>query len=127
MLLSSGYAIWNQYDQSQTSATNNKVDWNPPVKSKDIVNPDFGDVSYMPGVDNVNGTDEQVQYPDVTIDGADYVYEVVRGTTSAIRTYYCFKYTEKGKRLRKLLLGLGYNPSLEVSFIVSAIEFTSLI
>ena len=112
MLLSSGYAIWNQYDQSQTSATNNKVDWNPPVKSTDIVNPDFN-IDYMPGVDNVNGTDEQVQYPDVTIDGADYVYEVVRGSTSAIRTYYCFKYTEKGKRLRKLLLGLGYNPSLE--------------
>ena len=112
MLLSSGYAIWNQYDQSQTSATNNKVDWNPPVKSTDIVNPDFN-IDYMPGVDNVNGTDEQVQYPDVTIDGADYVYEVVRGTTSAIRTYYCFKYTEKGKRLRKILLGLGYNPSLE--------------
>ena len=113
ILLSSGYAIWNQYDQSQTSATNGKVNWNPPVKSTDVVNPDFGDVSYLPGVDNVNGTDEQVQYPDVTIDGADYVYEVVRGSVAAIRTYYCFKYTEKGKRFRKLLLGLGYNPSLE--------------
>ena len=115
ILLSSGYAIWNQYDQTQTSATNNKVDWNPPVKSTDIVNPDFGlpITTNMPGVDNVNGTDEQVQYPDVTIDGADYVYEVVRGSVAAIRTYYCFKYTEKGKRLRKLFLGLGYNPSLE--------------
>lgn len=112
MLLSSGYAIWNQYEQTQTSATNNKVDWNAPVKSTNVVNPDFN-CAYMPGVDNVNGTDEQVQYPDVTIDGADYVYEVMSGSTSAIRIYYCFKYTEKGKRLRKLLLGLGYNPSLE--------------
>lgn len=46
----------------------------------------------------------------VTFDGADYVYCSMDGTQSK---YFCFRLSNTGRRLRKILIGLGY--SLEVS------------
>ena len=44
----------------------------------------------------------------VTFDGADYVFQAEGGLY-----YYCFRLSNSGRRLRKILIGLGY--SLEVS------------
>lgn len=56
------------------------------------------------------GTLEPGDMGAVTFDGADYVYCSMDGTQSK---YFCFRLSNTGRRLRKILIGLGY--SLEVS------------
>lgn len=57
-----------------------------------------------------SGTLEPGDMGAVTFDGADYVYCSMDGTQSK---YFCFRLSNTGRRLRKILIGLGY--SLEVS------------
>lgn len=57
-----------------------------------------------------SGTLESGDMGAVTFDGADYVYCSMDGTQSK---YFCFRLSNTGRRLRKILIGLGY--SLEVS------------
>lgn len=50
----------------------------------------------------------------VSPDGADYVVRVNNTTTNKI-DLKCYKYNDRGLRLRKIFLGLGYNPSSDDS------------
>ena len=47
---------------------------------------------------------------DVTPEGADYVVRVNNTSTNKV-DLTCYKYNDRGLRLRKIFLGLGYNPS----------------
>ena len=51
---------------------------------------------------------------DVTPDGADYVVRVNNSSTNKV-DLKCYKYNDRGLRLRKIFLGLGYNPSSDDS------------
>lgn len=51
---------------------------------------------------------------DVTPDGADYVVRVNNPKTNKV-DLTCYKYNDRGLRLRKIFLGLGYNPSSDDS------------
>lgn len=51
---------------------------------------------------------------DVTPDGADYVVRVNNISTNKV-DLKCYKYNDRGLRLRKIFLGLGYNPSSDDS------------
>ena len=51
---------------------------------------------------------------DVSPDGADYVVRVNNTSTNKI-DLKCYKYNDRGLRLRKIFLGLGYNPSSDDS------------
>lgn len=51
---------------------------------------------------------------DVTPDGADYVVRVNNNSTNKV-DLKCYKYNDRGLRLRKIFLGLGYNPSSDDS------------
>lgn len=46
----------------------------------------------------------------VTPEGADYVVRVYNSSTKKV-DLKCYKYNDRGLRLRKVFLGLGYNPS----------------
>lgn len=46
----------------------------------------------------------------VTPEGADYVIRVDNSSTKKV-DLTCYKYNDRGLRLRKIFLGLGYNPS----------------
>nr|DAF74497.1 MAG TPA: Major capsid protein [Microviridae sp.] len=50
----------------------------------------------------------------VSPDGADYVVRVNNTSTNKI-DLKCYKYNDRGLRLRKIFLGLGYNPSSDDS------------
>ena len=51
---------------------------------------------------------------DVSPDGADYVVRVNNTSTNKV-DLKCYKYNDRGLRLRKIFLGLGYNPSSDDS------------
>nr|WNN13114.1 MAG: major capsid protein [Microviridae sp.] len=51
---------------------------------------------------------------DITPDGADYVQRLNNAETKKV-DLRCYKYNDRGLRLRKILIGLGYNPSLDDS------------
>lgn len=64
--------------------------------------------SFIPGSGGVPAGSDNA----VTIDGADYIV-CIPGSTSSKVSYVCYRYNDKGLRLRKIFLGLGYNPSLD--------------
>lgn len=49
---------------------------------------------------------------DISPDGADYVQFVLNSSTKK-NDMVCYRYNDRGLRLRKILIGLGYNPSLD--------------
>lgn len=49
---------------------------------------------------------------DISPDGADYVQFVLNSSTNK-NDMVCYRYNDRGLRLRKILIGLGYNPSLD--------------
>lgn len=51
---------------------------------------------------------------DISPDGADYIIRVLNNTTHK-GDLKCYKYNDRGLRLRKIFLGLGYNPSFDDS------------
>lgn len=57
-----------------------------------------------------DSTVTNVTEDDVTPDGADYVVRKNNPSTKKV-DLICYKYNDRGLRLRKILLGLGYNPS----------------
>lgn len=60
---------------------------------------------------------------DITPDGADYVVRVNNSSTNKV-DLKCYKYNDRGLRLRKIFLGLGYNPSSDDS---STLNFLPLL
>lgn len=56
------------------------------------------------------GTSTNVLHP-VTIDGADYVVRATNSSTKKVDAI-AYRYNDRGLRLRKVFLGLGYNPSV---------------
>lgn len=49
---------------------------------------------------------------DILPDGADYVQFVLNSSTNK-NDMVCYRYNDRGLRLRKIFIGLGYNPSLD--------------
>lgn len=70
-----------------------------------------------------DSTVTNVKEDDVTPDGADYVVRVNNTSTKKV-DLKCYKYNDKGLRLRKIFLGLGYNPSSDDS---STLNFLPLL
>lgn len=60
---------------------------------------------------------------DITPDGADYVVRSNNTSTNKV-DLVCYKYNDRALRLRKIFLGLGYNPSLDDS---STLNFLPLL
>lgn len=69
---------------------------------------------YSTSTTYADSTVTNVSEDDVTPDGADYVVRVTNTSTNKI-DLKCYKYNDRGLRLRKIFLGLGYNPSLDDS------------
>lgn len=62
----------------------------------------------------------------VTCDGADYVVSLLNGGVDNTTEYvFCFRLTERGRRLRSLLLGLGYSLNISDQSKVSIIPMLS--
>lgn len=62
----------------------------------------------------------------VTCDGADYVVSLLNGGVDNTTEYvFCFRLTERGRRLRSLLLGLGYSLNISDISHVSIIPILS--
>lgn len=70
--------------------------------------------SYCTSTTYADSTVTNVSDDDITPDGADYVVRVLNSETSKV-DLQCFKYNDRGLRLRKIFLGLGYNPSMDDS------------
>lgn len=70
--------------------------------------------SYSSSTTYVNSTVTTVADGAVSPDGADYVVRVNNTSTKGI-DLKCYKYNDRGLRLRKIFLGLGYNPSSDDS------------
>ena len=65
---------------------------------------------YSSSTTYANSTVTTVADGAVSPDGADYVVRVNNTSTNKI-DLKCYKYNDRGLRLRKIFLGLGYNPS----------------
>lgn len=62
----------------------------------------------------------------VTCDGADYVVSLLNGGADNTTEYvFCFRLTERGRRLRSVLLGLGYSLNISDQSKVSIIPILS--
>lgn len=70
-----------------------------------LLNPTYSSSTTYPD-STVTTTSEN----DVTPEGADYVTRVYNSETKKV-DLICYKYNDRGLRLRKIFLGLGYNPS----------------
>lgn len=66
--------------------------------------------TYSSSTTYADSTVTNVTENDVTPDGADYVVRVNNSSTNKV-DLKCYKYNDRGLRLRKILIGLGYNPS----------------
>lgn len=69
---------------------------------------------YSSSTTYANSTVTTVADGAVSPDGADYVVRVNNTSTNKI-DLKCYKYNDRGLRLRKIFLGLGYNPSSDDS------------
>lgn len=69
---------------------------------------------YSSSTTYADSTVTNVTDDDVTPEGADYVVRVNNTSTKKV-DLTCYKYNDRGLRLRKILLGLGYNPSADDS------------
>ena len=65
---------------------------------------------YSTSTTHADSTVSSVDVDSVTPEGADYVVRVLNSSTKKT-DLICYKYNDRGLRLRKILLGLGYNPS----------------
>lgn len=66
--------------------------------------------SYSSSTTYADSTVTNVTDDSVTPDGADYVTRNINSSTNKV-DLTCYKYNDRGLRLRKILIGLGYNPS----------------
>lgn len=111
-LLSNGYAEYSVWTSNYRKPSDISLlpEWSAPTLLK-------GKVSPTGLGNNTISINNKQQITDannpITIDGADYVFTQLSPTQENLMYYYAFRYTAKGKRLRKVFLGLGYNPSLE--------------
>lgn len=108
-LLSNGfaeYSVWTSEYKTPSGAS--LPEWSQPVFSSSTSVP--SGVAY----NNLTiGIVQQITDVNraISLDGADYVFTSLTSTNHL--SYFAFRYTSKGKRLRKVFLGLGYNPSIE--------------
>lgn len=77
-------------------------------KSSDLTSYDYCTSTKYPG--SVIPT--TINDGDISPDGADYVQFVLNSSTNK-NDMFCYRYNDRGLRLRKIFIGLGYNPSLD--------------
>lgn len=70
------------------------------------------DPTYSTSTTYADSTVTTTSENDVTPDGADYVERVQNTSTNKV-DLKCYKYNDRGLRLRKIFIGLGYNPSMD--------------
>lgn len=78
--------------------------------------------TYSSVADNIGtmqSADTSVSYEIVTPESADAIYFYKPESSSSYHTCYCFRMSSFGKRLRKILIGLGYQFNLNITTPVS--------
>lgn len=108
-LLSEGYAEFSLWTSSYVKVGQgpfNPEEWEQPEFSDAIVTPSAVSYKYLSPAKQIRTSSQAI-----SLDGADYIS--ITQPSDTVMNYYAFKYTTKGKRLRKVLLGLGYNPCYE--------------
>ena len=108
-LLSKGYAefsLWTSIYAKVGQGPFNPEEWEQPEFSDNQAVPTECSYKYLTPADQIRKSSNAI-----SIDGADYVF--IKQPSETHMVYYAFRYTPKGKRLRKVLLGLGYNPCYE--------------
>ena len=132
ILMDGNYSVWSAWrltnvTHSDTSIPNYDM-FDDVTKYVDQIYSTILNSNVM--ADPITGRTDKHNMDSITVDGADYIAVCnaintpIGGNESMSTTdvvYFTFKLNDAGKRLRKIFLGLGYNPCLEDETKVSAL------